>query len=493
LSAFVSVLAMPDSGQYRVTMGDNGATGRSRSFAYILTAPDGDALTVARVLSIVAVLLIVSSTFKFRHRSADLALQGNADSEVLLELAVFGATGAWLCIRRLLNEWVAATPRRTLPARSALRIMRLFAFAALITSAWSPTSIAPVRAVQYVIAVEFFAEVVYVCAGNLDLTEVFWKTLSAALLIATGLAVFLTFAPGTGFTPWLATFQGVKRLRFVSMHPIATAQLLGLLSVVAWEPLLQDRILGRRARFVAPAHRAAQWALAITVTGALILTHERSGTIAGLAAVGVLILSTRDRGRKQLVAVLAVISVALTLVVFGHEIQKLLLRGQTASQVTSGSGRNLILPIAWKFFLARPFFGWGYLSGRSVFLPIVSWAGESHNTIIEIGVSFGIFGLALFAIVFWRWWMLSRSGRLSGRDEQRLLGVRSTALVVLVVIIGFGSEGFGGPPALPVLALLLGLAFAELAAMPDARALGKTQGPHDALASSGMPRQLEND
>ena len=436
------------------------------SWVHALTAPGTDATIVARALAVASVLLIVSSTFKFRTRGANLALQGSVDSQILVELALFAAAGVWIFLRRLIGEWCVTRPRRRLAGRSPLRVMRIFALIALVTSAWSPTSISSIRAVQYVIAVELFAEVVYVCWGKPHATESFWRTFSAGLVIATGLAAVLTLTPGSGFTPWLGTFQGVNRLRFLTMHPIATADLLGLVAIVTWEPLLRARIVGRAPRLVSLSRPAAKWLLALAVLGALVLTRERTSTVAGFAAVGVYFASTRDRGRAQLAGVCAFIALTLGVLFFSHELQTLALRGQTTSDVASLSGRNQILSVAWNLFAARPFIGWGYLSGRSIFLPIISWAGESHDVLAEIGVSFGFLGLALFGCVFFRWWRLAKIGRRSAVDHQRLMAVRSTALVVLVLVIGFASDSFAGPPGLPVTALLLGLALAELSTAP---------------------------
>jgi O-antigen ligase len=467
------------------------------SWAHALTAPGTDAAIVARALAVASVLLIVSAAFKFRVRSADLALQGNVDSQVLVELALFAAAGVWILLRRLISESSGTRPRRRLADRSPLRVMRIFALVALVTSAWSPTSIASIRAVQYVIAVEFFAEVVYVCWGKPHATETFWRTFSAGLLIATGLAAILTLAPGSGFTPWLSTFQGVKRLRFLTMHPIATADLLGLVAIVTWEPLLRARILGRARRLASLSRPVAKWLLALAAIGALVLTHERTSTLAGFAAVGVYFVSTRNRGRAQLAAVWAFIALTVGVLFFDQQLQSLALRGQTTNEVASLSGRNQILSVAWNLFAARPFIGWGYLSGRSIFLPIISWAGESHDVLAEIGVSFGFLGLALFGCVFFRWWRLAKIGRRSAVDHQRLFAVRSTALVVLVLIIGFASDSFAGPPGLPVMALLLGLALAELSTAPttDDHTFLQQQGhaPQDAPVSWGFASQLAKD
>jgi O-antigen ligase len=308
--------------------------------------------------------------------------------------------------------------------------------------------------------------VVCVCRGRPAATEGFWRMFSIGLIIGTGLAVVLTLAHVSGFTPWLPTFQHVRRFRLLFMTPISTANLLGLVAIVSWEPLARARIASGARRLPRLSWPAARWLIALAVVVALVLTHERTSTFAGIAAVGLLYLCARHRGRAQLAGVWVVTALTIGVLFFAHQVLALLLRGQTTTEVATGSGRNQIFSLAWQLFTARPFTGWGYLAGRSVYLPIISWAGESHDVLAEILVSFGLVGLLLYACVFFRWWRLAQIGRQSAIGHQRIMAVRSTALIALVLIIGVAGDSFAGPPDVPVVALLLGLALAELSAEP---------------------------
>jgi O-antigen ligase len=345
--------------------------------------------------------------------------------------------------------------------------MQYFAVIALVSSAWSPTTISTVRALQYVIAVELIAEVVYVCRGHARLAERFWFVFSVATTVTIGVAVLATLAPGSGFTPWFPTFQGVDRFRLLAMHPIATAGVLGLGLLTVSEPLLRPAILGRRSGPGAPSWRVGRLALAAAMGAMLLLTRERTSTVACVVAVGCLAMCLRNRGRVQarVVGGLAVGIVAVLL--FAEPLVSLFLRGQSTSDLAGLSGRNEIITMTSALFRQHPLTGQGYLTGRSVFLPTIPWAGESHNAVVEIVISFGIVGLLLFVAVFSRWFQLARRGRRSLADDRRVFAVRSIALVVLVLVVGIAADSFAGPPGLAVLVFLLGLAFAELAAGPD--------------------------
>ena len=441
-----------------------------------ITSAHADPVVSARALAVAGVLMIASSDFKFRERSAAAALQGSADKQVVIELGVYGVVGVWILMRRVLAESVPGRDSRRLARFSALRVARVFALAALVSSFWSPTSISTVRAVQYLIAVEVAAEVVYVCAGRHDASEAFWSTFSFAFIAATAAIVLLTLAPGLGFSPWSRTFQGVKRFKMLDMATIASADVLGLAALLALEPLARSRIVSWGGVPERPRWAGGRWALVVALVALVFITHERTSTIAGLMALAVFFVCARDRGRAQIAMVTVASAVTIGVAFFGSQLLALLLRGQTANVVASGSGRNQIFPVAWHLILARPFTGWGYLSGRSVYLPKIPWAGESHDALFEVAVSFGIVGLALFATLFARWWRLSRTGRRSLDDSRRLMAVRSSALLVLVVIVGVADDSFAGPPGTAVMALLLALALAELAAWPPGERQRLAQG-----------------
>jgi hypothetical protein len=83
--------------------------------------------------------------------------------------------------------------------------------------------------------------------------------------------------------------------------------------------------------------------------------------------------------------------------------------------------------------------------------------------IVEIAVSGGLLALIGYSVLFYLWFQMVRHG-LRTPGVVRRLSSMSIALIVLVVVIGVGSDSFAGPPKLLVISLGLALMQAELAA-----------------------------
>jgi O-antigen ligase len=435
-----------------------------RSVPARLLAAGSAPISEARALAVAVAALIISGEFTFRARDPSLALSGSADTQVVFALGISVIVGAWILTRRI---WVQLVDARSglafqrLDPRSPLRVLRFLALVAVVSAFWSPTSIAVVRAVQFVVVVEVMAESVMTCRGNRRAIAAFQAALARVLVVGVALAAVITVAV-PGFNPYFPTYHGPTRLRLLAMHPIATANLLAVVALLLLSPLLD---LFRARDSTAPGTVGAAWRLAGcgVVVAAMVRTFERGSTLAGLLALLALVLLNSVPRRLQWILFWAVSTVIVMLTVFGSVIGFFVARGQTASSLASLSGRTQIFSEAARLFWLRPFTGWGYDAGRSIFLPTIPWAGESHNVLVEIAVSGGLLGLFAYALLFAWWFRMVRVG-LRGVGLGHRLASLSIALTILIAVVGVGSDSFAGPPKLLVISLGLALMYAELAA-----------------------------
>jgi O-antigen ligase len=433
-----------------------------RSLTMTLLCPGADPLVEGRAFGFAVAALIMAGEFTFRARSASLALSGSADSQILVEIFVSAVVGGWLIARRLMGQFAARNslvPYRRLDRRSPLRVLRFIAAFAVVSSFWSTTAIAPVRAIQLVIVVELLADAAMSVAGDTPALRALFRALATSMFIGVVAAAVITVGPG--FTPFYPTYNGPSRLRLLAMHPIATADLLAFVALLLAAPLWRLDTLRAWSLRATRSRRARAIGVALLAT-TMVFTLERGSTSAGLLALGVLLLLNVPWYRFRLV-LLALASAALGVaVVIGSVITSVASRGQTSSGITSLSGRNQIFDLATHLFWARPYAGWGYNAGRSIFLPTIPWAGESHNVIVEIAVSSGIVGLVAYTWLF-SLWHRQAAFALATPGAPREVASLSVALVVLIAVVGIGSDSFAGPPKLLVISLALAMMLSDAA------------------------------
>jgi len=412
----------------------------------------------------------VSAEFKFRVRDANAALEGDVDAQVLLELLISSAVGGWLLARRAASD-LFRDPRlpplaRRLLSGSPLALLRFITLGFLISSFWSPTSIATVRAMQLVVLVELGIEACLVCRGSEQALAALRKAFAVGLTAATAVAALLTFSLPS-FDPFLttyvSTFRDIDRFRLLFIHPIATATLLGVIIVLTANTIIasRDRPSSGRVR----QNRAIATLVLLAALSGLILTRQRGSSLAAFVAVGILLVLASDRAWRSRVGLLTA-GVGLAVVTaLRPALDAFITRGQDGAAIASLSGRRVIFDEALDIFMEHPVTGLGYLAGRSVFLPTIPWAGQSHNVLIEIVVSSGLVGLLAYLALFARWFRTVRRG-LRRQGVSRICAADSVALVALATVSGVSDDSFAGPPRLPATILVLALALAELTAGP---------------------------
>lgn len=405
-------------------------------------------------------LLAVATEFKFRERDATLAISGAIDAQIMFELAVWAAVAAWVGLHVIRGP----RPERLFVPRSvgpAQRIVLAICLLGILSSLPTGSPLAVVRSLQYTIMAFIIIIVWHRVRQDDESVAVFWITMRRMFL---GLALAATVGsllfnglPGV-------TFTGYSRYAWFTMHPIHTAVILGLTFVLLAGAFfgLPDPWLDRPRRWLLAGAVSAPLAVAMLLTKA---RGALGGALVGVAVVGML---SRHRVRRG-VTVLGVLLVA-SLLIFGVGQQAVVgvaVRGQTAEQVLSLTGRTELFKIAAELFAEEPVLGHGFQSGRGVFLERVPWAGEAHNFLIEIAISTGLVGLLLWL------WLLARMARVLITMPRRLrwtvkgLVVRDTAgLLAFVVVAGMVGSGAADNPGFEWLALLLAALASDLISTP---------------------------
>lgn len=399
------------------------------------------------------VVLVVASELQFRHRDPSLALEGDADAQILAQLAVWGAAGLWVAWRGLRDArpFIRSLPHGLGPAMKAMAVI------ALMNLAWgayagSPLSIA--RAVQFAIMVAVVAMIHGdVVAGRLS-TEDLWRMFRRGIWLLVLAAVLLTLA-FPELSPRARAYPGIERYRWFATHPIPTGSLLGLALFFLVSSLagLRDHWLERRTWWL-----LGRWTL-LPVFGWFLLDTKARGPLFAftLAVVLMIVLSpdARARGGGVLLGLLTLVVLVGT--VLGDELLELVLRGQTEAQFLSLTGRDSLFSYGWQLFMDSPMVGYGYLAARSVFLERFPWAGASHNAYLELALSSGLIGVVAYLYAVLRT-VQGFGAALARRAEQLAYAREGMAVLAALLLLGFVREGFAGPVGTePMLFLLLAL------------------------------------
>ena len=389
------------------------------------------------------VVAAAASELKFRRRSADLALAGSVDAQIILELAVWGLAVGLVLVANLRQGRLDRPAGRTLGP--AMRLLALVCALGVGSAVVTGGTLALVRALQFTALTVVAAVAYHRSPKDADVVDLWVSLRRASVTFALG-ASFITVLlwPGRGGL-------GVERFHWFEVHPIATAGMLGVALVLA-----ASAVFGIPDPWLRSPSRWAGYGVAVALLATLlVLTGSRGamgGTLAGVATVGLLSRNPRRRGVALLAA--AVLG-GLLLLGFGTTaIVEVAVRGQTAAQLLTLTGRTELFGIAYELFLERPWLGYGFLSGREVFLERVPWAGEAHNMFVEVAISLGIVGLLLYVAIFV--WL----GRVAlGAALQRPTAVGTavrdtTGLLVFVIIAGGVTSGAAGVPGIQWVAVL---------------------------------------
>lgn len=238
------------------------------------------------------------------------------------------------------------------------------------------------------------------------------RTLLATGLVAAIATLLVANALRYG-TPLPIMEIPTNRPRFMlgNTHPLASALLLAMAIVF----LLTSRV--------------TLWAKLPLLLAMAILLHlcDARGSTVGTVA-GVLLVGWRQvpaSPLKLLVGMTATIALAgaAVLAAIALDVPRLVI-AFVGQDLTSLNGRLGLWALVLDLYAAHPIMGVGYFNSRLFLLPSVDWAGHAHNSALEILLSTGIVGFALFALFLLLWLLaLVRTG------DTLLLGLTPIILV----------------------------------------------------------------
>jgi O-antigen ligase len=410
------------------------------------------------VLGVMMVALVLVSTFKFRKRDAQLAIAGVADNEVIREVAVW-VLFAIIVGLSMLTAW--ARRRRGGNGRSklgpALRALAVVTLVIVASALGTGSTRSVTRAAQWVMLAGLVVLAYREIQRDSEYLYTMWVWIRRAVWAGVVLAALVTDlnpAWGSLYSDW----YHIARYRFFLTHPIPTASLLGFALL-----LLAGSYLGLPDKLAkAPWGKIGRVLLGLFMMYLLLRTKSR-GAILALAAGGAVLLLTspmRNRRRSATFALLLGIgglAVATQIDVTADRLSRVVFRNQSVEVLMSLNSRTELFDVGFDFFLEKPVFGWGYLTGGSHFLQFFDWAGEAHNAYLAVLFSMGLIGAAAFAGLFF---FLVRGIYRALQDSavfNRALGAEAAGMAAFVLVDGMVGEGFAGPVGVHVLALMLAL------------------------------------
>jgi competence ComEA-like helix-hairpin-helix protein len=412
-----------------------------------------------KVAAVFFLLLAIAPEAKWRMRDPSASAAGSADLQTAVELGFYALVGTW-AMWHILRGWTGERYRLQTIGPATL----IFIGATLLiltTGSLAVSSRSLIRAVQYTIMTATVLVIWWESRGNARFFEVVW------LWVRRGFIIFGVFA--TAVTAVVPSFdgsfddRGIRRYGWMEIHPITTAGMLAvaLLAIFGIYLGLPDRAVLRRWI------RLATFGFATVFFGLLILTNSRGATAAaGVALVTLIVLTPRNRMRRfALLALLVVLGLAIawfTTEGGSSQLQGFVNRGQTTEQVLSLSQRTTLFEIGMEYVAEKPVFGHGYMIPGTLLRTHFEWAGHAHNVALEIVMGLGFVGLGVFLllvfVVIWGLAMGLRStmGRITGIPSEGM------ALIVLILVQGVISDGFGGPVGWEVGVLSLAVLMSDL-------------------------------
>jgi O-antigen ligase len=377
----------------------------------------------ARLWPVVCVVaLVVASDFKFRLRANDLAVAGNADPFVLLEITVYALVACFLFVR----------------FRPTTRIRRVnlltclgFAYALILAGSalYSPyLQLALVRGAQVLVVLALSRSI----ARHGNLADVHRIAHGFILLIA-GSVLFGVVVP----FPQLPTQAG--RFTWLYVHPVQAGEMLAIAVV-----LLGGYVVANGLDRAGPRWRLPVYLVLLAICGGGLLATKTRGAVIG-AIVGVLVVVwTRWRGQRKVEAgvVLAVVLIAIALT-SSAAIESFFARGESLDRLATLNSRTDLWAYAFDLFPQHPLYGFGLTASRGLFLDSIGLGG-GHNALVNLLMDTGILGaltwLALLSAILLTTTRLSRSRPGFQVDRGMIL-----ALTLGMIANSVFTEGLGAP------------------------------------------------
>jgi O-antigen ligase len=392
--------------------------------------------------------LVLVGQIKFRWRDPGAALSSNVDGQIAFELAMYGVV-LFISLVNLLD--VMRGPSRM--SRNEAMLL-LYVALAFLSIAWSvAANITVVRALQLAILYLFCF-----CAvrrfGPTELLKILGLTLVLSVLLFAAMAVVFPFANGTRMAHELSDFSWEEGTRFTwfAVQPINAgaqtgAAIIFLFCCAGYFPRgWKSRLLG-----------VPLWAYLAPLVLVLAATRARGPLFATLAALVVFALRRYARlrvvswvgvvgGLLIFLAVLNVNTGALSepddIAANPNPVMRFLLRGQSASDFSSMSGRSGLWSAEETLFTSRPFLGFGFAASRGPLLNVLPWAGEAHNALGQTALDLGLLGI----LILWVPLVTTFFQSLLRRDPYHDDWTSAVIVVFLTFMLvdGFSEAGFTG-------------------------------------------------
>jgi hypothetical protein len=394
-----------------------------------------------RLVAAALIILAFSSELKFRTRSASAAFSGVLDLQVLAELGVWGIIGLWAFLQaaRGLSSRRYRLGDIGAPTKAMLVLGSLIVLSASL--AFSIRSVA--RAFQFSVLTVMMLIVVWESRHDVTFFPDMWQRLRR--LFVGVVVASMAIDAVVPLWPPLIDVDGYPRYRWFDVHPVEV----GGMTAVALVMLVGAIFSYRKRRW--PRHvTAGVLALIGVLFAGLVATRTRSALGAGLVAVAVLMVTTRNRHERRIATLAAlagiVALVAVLLTPTGAVlIDRVVTRGQTAAQLESLSQRTEIIDIAFSLFHERPLFGFGYQQPGPILSTYYPWAGHGHNIFVEALMAFGIVGvvviLMLLLISIGVFVSARRAGQRTPLDD---IATGVLAPFIVVLIMGLTSPSIAG-------------------------------------------------
>ena len=391
---------------------------------------------------------------KFRMRSAGAVLEGSVDTQILFELAVYGAIGLAACTAAV----ALRLHRRRL--RPVEWVLVAYATWALASVGWSRSpTLSGVRALQLVVLTVFLLALTRAdLPGRILRTTS--RTYSAFVVGAAAMALLFPWAAG-GTVDY---FSGAGRFGWFSDHPITVAMHAGTAALL----ILSVSSYSRQEPRLSILGNLVGWMALALCCGVLLMTGSR-GPAAALLSAGVVLVAARLLTPSYALAMALLTGAAVTAALMfpgppqgvlqslGLEstaIARFALRGGSLDHLASFSGRLDLWKGAAAVALQSPVIGQGFIASRGALLEVAHWGGHAHNGPMQSVLDLGIVGAGLlWTAVFVqlaRFLLASPVDTESRRVRLAVIGILSFLLLASVT-----DPGIAGPPgALPMMGLM---------------------------------------
>jgi O-antigen ligase len=315
--------------------------------------------------------MIVSTEYKVRFRPLGQALSGALDLTIFIELGVYGLAGAFVV-------YYFARPPRVRQIEPVLFALWAYTGVTVLSALYS---VYPLQAMARAVQLLVIAAVAQAIASRGTRADMYRLGQAYIVLIAVSVV--------HGFIWKFPAFSYLQagRFRWLAVHPVIAGAMLGIAFTlsVGFTAIRRPSALPLLPR----------WSTAgiAGMTGvALVMTKTRGSIFGGLVAALIIGLLSRPRSRRGHAIVGFTAFAAMIVIAAGTVILQYLQRGEDTQDLETLSNRTVLWSVAWRDFLERPLFGYGFTASRGIFYDEVGLGG-AHNAAINVMIDVGIVGL----------------------------------------------------------------------------------------------------